>query len=301
VSGARPSQRRQSGVALIIVLWVIVLLSVMAAGHGRNAHMATQLAAHQLDVAQLRRSAEAGVMLAIMELLAQGRPQPWPVDGSAQSVEIQGNLVSIAIRDARGLVDLNSASPLLLASLITITGADAASQAALVDAILDWRDTDDLTRLNGAEAAAYSPETTGWSIHNGPFSTIDELRYVSGMTNEYIDLIAPLVTVYSHRNGVEMEYAPPELVAALTGTEIDVADNTPVAVTGQDSGRRVGGARAGEFHVYVVAPSADTGATATLEAVVRTAPTAAIPYVILNWRTPMRARQRTTEWNENGA
>ena len=46
--------RRQNGMALVIVLWLVVLLGIMAAGHSRNAHTETQLSSRQLQSAQAR-------------------------------------------------------------------------------------------------------------------------------------------------------------------------------------------------------------------------------------------------------
>jgi general secretion pathway protein K len=52
--------RRQDGMALIVVLWLVVLLSIMAAGHSRNVHTDSTLAARQVQAAKARALAEAG-------------------------------------------------------------------------------------------------------------------------------------------------------------------------------------------------------------------------------------------------
>jgi type II secretory pathway component PulK len=53
--------RRQDGMALIVVLWLVVLLSIMAAGHSRNVHTDSTLAARQVQAAKARALAEAGI------------------------------------------------------------------------------------------------------------------------------------------------------------------------------------------------------------------------------------------------
>lgn len=279
--------------ALVIVLWVIVLLSVIAASHSSNAHTSTRLAARQLELAQLHATAESGVQFAILELLAQGNPEPWPVNGDVQNFTFMDENVSIAIRSATGLLDLNSANQQLLSALLDVTGADADTRDALVDAILDWRDKDDLTRLNGAEGAAYQSQSRWWTIRNGAFLSVDELRYVIGMTNQYFQQISPLLTVYSGRSGVNLEYAPAALIEALTGERVETADNFVPGSPQSGLPRQPGARRAGNYHIYVEASG--TKAVAAVEAVVRIAPTDDQPYTILSWREPGRTLSGATQ------
>jgi len=283
----RDFPQKQRGLALVIVLWVIVLLSVIAAAHSSNVHTTTRLAARQLEFAQLQATANSGVQRAILELLSSANLNPWPVNGDVRKVIINNEEVSVAIRSSTGLLDLNSATPRLLSALLDLTGADPDSKAALVDAILDWRDTDDLTRLHGAEEDNYPLRQSGWTIRNGPFLAVDELRYVLGMTNQYFRHIAPLLTVYSGHPGVNLEFAPPELVRALTGERVASVDSIlpryPRSAAAQIS-------RAGTFHIYAEASSGK--AMAAIEAVVRISPTDDLPYTILAWHEPGRSLPR---------
>ena len=280
--------QKQRGLALVIVLWVIVLLSVMATSHSSNVHTMTRLAARQLEFAQLQVTANSGVQRAILELLNSGSLDPWPVNGDVRKVTINNEAVSIAIRTSTGLLDLNSATPRLLSALLDVSGADPDSKAALVGAILDWRDTDDLTRLHGAEANNYPSRQSGWTIRNGPFLAVDELRYVLGMTNQYFQRIAPLVTVYSGHPGVNLEFAPAELVRALTGERVNSVDYT---LPGNPRSTPAQAVRAGIFHIYAEA-SSET-AKAAVEAVVRVAPTDDRPYTVLAWHEPTRSLPQT--------
>ncbi len=52
---------RGRGIALVAVLWVLVLLSVMAAGFLRDTSVETQVARNLLDNAEARALADAGV------------------------------------------------------------------------------------------------------------------------------------------------------------------------------------------------------------------------------------------------
>jgi general secretion pathway protein K len=280
--------RRQQGMALIIVLWLVVLLSVMASSHMRNTHTETQLAARQLGLAQARALAEGGIQHAIIELLANKSTGQRPVNGTTFSIHIGNEQVTLAIRDATGLVDLNAASADLLTATIRAVGADEATQRALADAILDWRDVDNLSHLNGAEDDDYRAAGMPWTARDGAFETIDELKYVLGMPQQVFDRLAPLLTVYSGSSSLDLEFAPPFLVAALTGDEfIATTPAWPDAIQ-DETNSSVGGVRSGTYHIYASVSGA-AGSVASVEAVVRISAAKDRPFTILEWREPSRA------------
>ena len=89
---------------------------------------------------------------------------------------------------------------------------------------------------------------------------MDELKYLPGMSQALYDRLSPFVTVYSGRGGLNMEYAPPALITALTGEDVQTAE--------QPDGNSAGGPRNGTFHIYASA-SGSAGTVAAIEAVVR--------------------------------
>ena len=275
----RTPGRRQDGMALIVVLWLVVLLSIMAAGHSRNVRTDTTLAARQVQSAKARALAEAGISQAILEMLAADSARKLPVDGSLFDIRIGDDVVTIAIRDASGLVDLNGASPELLDAALEACDVGEAARGELVDAILDWRDRDDLRRLHGIEDDDYVAAGVAWTSRDGAFEAVDELKYLPGMSQARYDCLAPFVTVHSGRGGLNMEYAPPALVAALTGEEV------PAAEPEEDGSGS--GPRNGTFHVYASA-SGSAATVAAIEAVVRISRASKSPFTIVEWREPPR-------------
>jgi general secretion pathway protein K len=275
---ASPMQRRQDGMALIVVLWLVVLLSVMAAGHSKNVHTDTTLAARQVQSAKARALAEAGINHVILEMLAADSDRKLPVDGSLFTVRIGDDDITIAIRDATGFVDLNAATPELLEAALEACGVGETARRDLVDAVLDWRDRDDLRRLHGVEDDDYLAAGVAWTSRDGAFEAVDELKYLPGMSQSYYDCLAPFVTVHSGKGGLNMEYAPPALITALTGEEV------PAAEADDD---RAGGPRNGTFHIYASA-SGSAATVAAIEAVVRISRTSKTPFTVVDWREPPR-------------
>mgnify|MGYP001825727782 CR=1 FL=1 len=270
---------RQNGMALVVVLWLVVLLSIMAAGHARGTHVDTQLASRQVSVAQARGYAEAGINHALLMMLSD-RGQDVPVDGRIFSVAIDDRTVTLAVRSATGLVDLNGASADLLDAALEAIGVAAAQRRALVDAILDWRDSDDLRHLDGIEDDDYVAAGLPWTSRDGNFAAVDELRYIPGIGQNEFERLAPLVTVHSKSAGIDLELAPPIIVEAMTGDRIEPAsqDNT---------GSRGRGPRTGTFHIYATV-EAGQGVLAAIEAVVTTSRSADAPIVVHEWRDPPR-------------
>jgi general secretion pathway protein K len=270
---------RQNGMALVVVLWLIVLLSMMAAGHARGTHIDTQLASRQVSVAQARGYAEAGINHTLLMLLSE-KGGDVAVDGRIFAVNIGETPVTLAVRSATGLVDLNAASADTLDAALKAAGIAAAKRSGIVDAILDWRDGDNLRHLDGIEDQDYIAAGLPWTSRDGRFAAVDELHYLPGIGQDEFERLAPLVTVYSGRSGVDVELAPPILVEAMTGK--------PVEPASQDTaGNRGRGPQSGTFHIYATV-EAGSGGVAAIEAVVTTSRSAKSPVVVHEWREPPR-------------
>jgi len=279
---AEPKQAWQQGIALVVVLWLLVLMTVIAASHARIIRTETRLASNQIENSKARSLAEAGVHHAILELLVRDEEQRWPVNGSINRIRYQGGSVAIAIRDVRGLVDINSASAALLDSVLAGTGIEETQRKALVDATLDWRDKDSLKHINGAEDDDYRRAGLKWAARDGAFSSVEEFRYVLGMTNPLFERLAPYLTVHSGQANIMLDYAPPWLFSVLAETQ---ESSTSVNITRRNDGST--------FQITVWATS-NGGSSASLDAVVRIAATSDPAYTILSWRAPARSITDTT-------
>ena len=85
----------------------------------------------------------------------------------------------------------------------------------VADAILDWLDTDDEPRENGAEIENYS--ALGYACKNGPPDTIEELLLVRGVTPDL------LFGADMNRNGViDVNEASNPSLAQMTGSSSEV-------------------------------------------------------------------------------
>jgi general secretion pathway protein K len=200
---------------LAYVIWGVGLLSLIALSLLWSGNVSYQLVRNATEMAQLNATTEAAVSRAVLGLIDPRYDWRWRVDGVAQAFSFGGARVRVAIQDELGRIDLNHADGGLLIGLFQSAGLDSSSASRLVDKILDWRDTSGLKRLNGAAMQDYRAAGYAYGPRNGPFQSVDELKLVMDMTPDLFRRVEPALTVYSGRQFVDPQFAPPEALLAL--------------------------------------------------------------------------------------
>ena len=290
---SKPNHTKQKGIALVIVMWMLVLLTVLAAGYTATVRTETRLTAQQLHAAQSRSLAEAGVWLAVNDLLKPEQQRKWADDGTANDLDLFNGSVELRIQDQSGLIDLNTARDELLQGLFKSIELDDTDVSGIVDSILDWRDRDSLVRVNGAEDTDYRQAGYAYEAKDGPFNSIDELRRVMGMTEAIYNKIKPALTVYSHMPGVNPEVATREVLLAIPGMNADAIDQfingrsdpaNPAVnpVTPGINSSFTNRSKGISFMITSTGLVNDT--RLTLEVVISLRRTSKQPYTILSWR-----------------
>jgi len=219
----RNCSNRSFGFALIAVLWLLVLLSLIALNISTVTRTEAQLARNMTQGTKARYAAESGVRWAIWSLTLP-REELWLADGSIHAMDLDEALVRVALQDENGKIDLNLVTPEHLAKLFEVAEIEEDIAAPLVDAILDWRDEDDLKRLNGAEDEDYMDAGYEYGARDGAFETVEELLKVFGMEEWIYDRISPAFTVHSLKNGINPLVAPRLVLLSLEGADEDMVD-----------------------------------------------------------------------------
>ncbi|MES1198609.1 MAG: hypothetical protein ABUS48_01355 [Pseudomonadota bacterium] len=189
------------GSALVIATLVAMLLATAATGLLMQAQSARAASGEAVRFTRARLEAQALLAEALVRL---DTGDPMPSRGAVLATSSGGKVLR---QDAAGLVDINAASPEHLASLLVALHIDPDQAVELADRVADWRDSDDLKRLHGAEAqdyiAAHLPPP-----RNAPFVTESELRAVLGFTPALVDCVAPYLTTYSGADDLDPGAAP---------------------------------------------------------------------------------------------
>jgi general secretion pathway protein K len=215
---------RERGIVLVIVLWIVALLSMMAASFAYFIRIETTVAARGSEQAQGRALAEAGVHYALMQLLSPTVAEQWPVDGSEREVEWGEGKVLVKVVKASGMIDLNKAKRELLEGVLAAGGVEEDALDSLLDAIEDWRDPNDETRLNGAERDDYLAAGYRFGPKNAPFESVEELLQVLGMTPAVYDRIASRLTVFSRQTGIDPALATADVLKSIPGVDPEEID-----------------------------------------------------------------------------
>lgn len=209
-----PSRAR--GIALVLVLWAMTLLTVIASSFAYSSRTETMLSLTQIASSRARLLADAGIERAFYELIKPVTdPTRWKLDGRTHTWEFDGVSVRITVRDETARLDINQAPEELIRGLLKHAGLNDLEVASLSDAIADWRDADDFRRPNGAESRDYEAAGRDYLSANRPFESIDELRLVLGMTPKLFKKLSGSLTVNSSRKGFNSATAPGELLYAI--------------------------------------------------------------------------------------
>jgi general secretion pathway protein K len=218
-------RRRQQGVALVLVVWVGVLITVIASAFIIERRTDALVIGNSVSMARAEAIADAGVQRAVFEIYRNdSAPEAWKRDGTRYSMDFDGVPVSVEIRDESAKIDINTASEPLLRGLLVSSGLPDDEASRVLDAILDWRDPDDLKRPNGAEEPDYRAAGLNYKPANASFQAIEELQLVLGVRPELYRRIAPSITVFSRSQGVNAQLATREVLLAIPGATAEMVD-----------------------------------------------------------------------------
>ena len=198
-----------------MVLWVLLLLTIITGSFSLMARM-DRIEAHTLLAGtQARLSAEAGLNIAVLSLRDPDDATRMIADGRPYSQYLDGVLLEVSATDERGKVDINTTDELTLANMLVGNGLELTQAEMLAAAIMDWRDVDELERVNGAEADAYEAAGLAVGPANRPFIMTEELLQVIGMPYELYRQIEPGLTVFSGAGEPDPAFAPLQALLSM--------------------------------------------------------------------------------------
>ena len=195
-SGLRTSR----GVALILVLWVMTILSVIVLEFSFAMRTDVNITQHYKEEVRLYAYAEGGIQRAIAELIYKNDPKiqqmrrtptteeipaekkEWTPDGRVYALSYDQGACEIRVMGEAGKVNINMVTDATLRKIIGQLGLEGEARDVVTDSILDWIDPDDFIRINGAENDYYQSLKEPYNCKNGKMDSIEELLLVRGVT-----------------------------------------------------------------------------------------------------------------------
>jgi general secretion pathway protein K len=185
------------GTALVITLLIIATLTGLTvafsedsgtelslAGYSRDGYRAYQIARSGVDLAlALLNEDEDRDMDSLTEDWAQFDADAFPeklpaeISLSARITDENSKININSLKKGNGEIDENKAEQ--LSRLFSVLGL----RENRVNPILDWLDSDDIERIDGAEAYYYQSLEPPYECFNGPFLTVGQVFMVKGIEN----------------------------------------------------------------------------------------------------------------------
>jgi general secretion pathway protein K len=231
----------QTGIALLMVLWVLTILMVIVFSFSFMTRTETLSTSSFRGGLERKFIAEGAMERSIMELFYRNvyknqtvefeGLEVWQVDGTPYTGELGNGTYTVSIVDESGKVDINAASELLLKNLFVNIGISEEDADTITDSIMDWKDPDDLHRLHGAENDYYLSLQNPYKAKNARFDSLEELILVKGVTPDILygngerKGIIDFLTVYTRKNRININAAPKEVLMAIPNMTPELADS----------------------------------------------------------------------------
>lgn len=179
-----------------------------------------------------------------------GRPEPEPVEGESESFSLRSSSradedeeepatidfgfdgLEYSIDDLQGRFNLNNlgvADPRVLSGqkrifinlLEVLQVGEFDERERLYGALVDWIDENDLSNPNGFESGDYNVKSTPYHAADQKLTSMGELRFVEGFSDEVISKLKPYVAVLPVDNArININTASPEVLASLNSGAI---------------------------------------------------------------------------------
>lgn len=238
--------KHQRGVALLLVLWALALLSLLLGGLAGWVQLETRQALYARRHTQALLAAEAGLAMAVQGLADPVERKRWIADGREIALGFDDAQLRVSVRSERGKLDLNSAVVGDIARLVQACGGTKAQATTLAQALEGLRG-------NG------SP----------PLRVIEEVRPLPGMTQALYLRLLPEITLWSG-----LDRPDPAFASALSRRALNLPNQSPV------------GADPGQVLMIESRAQRAGGFTARLQTTVLLSPSegSAQPYRVLRWQ-----------------
>lgn len=222
------------GVALLVTLMILVLIVTLVWEVFRLGARTAQTGAYSRDSIRAGLVAEAGINATRIALREDAENNEYDTLDEIWSrpvppIDLGEGTIGIVVEDeerkfnVNRLVLPNGNAPddqklAVFRRLLDILEIDS----SLADAVVDWLDNDDTPRVGSAESAFYLSRPFPYKAKNDFLDTVDELRFVRGVSPEVFGKLRPFVTVYSSGK-VNLNTAPKQVLMALSAGR-DAAD-----------------------------------------------------------------------------
>lgn len=300
------NRTRSRGFALILTIWAIGLIALLALPYITSARLRLQAGGNIAAAAKAELLAEAAVNLALLTLVGNSgdATKDMRFDGAPTFCRLREDAIAaVSIESEAGKLDINAASPALIAKTLAGLGAARDEAATLAAAILSYR---------SARANALSIEDGEYHAAGRPFGprkalflSALEIDQVIGVSPELAARLQPFLTVHGFLPEPDLATSPPALFAARTNATAAEVDRLIERPFPNDLDRRAWPRRLAGVTAILIRAETRTrqGASFVREALVGrlSGGTGDVAFQVIEWRTgASRFRDELQERSNGG-
>lgn len=219
------SDRRTHGAAVVLAMLLAAFAAAVAATVFADQQRWSRAVLNRRDQVQAQALAIAGIQWSRQILYDDARRtvtdhlgEPWAL--TLPPIPLDNGEILGAIADAQARINVNvlsgtGAVAALQRDRIVRLFAQRGGPSAALDAIADWIDPDDIPRPGGAEDGYYGAQAESGLAANAPLVRTAELAVVRGVAPAALAAITPFIAALPAGTPVNVNTAPPEVLAAI--------------------------------------------------------------------------------------
>ena len=266
-------KKTERGIVLIIVVIMIAILSTIVIDFMYSTRVAYEISVNGSNGLQARHIAKSGVRV-VRSLLGNVSPEDLPVlpgvlgqsivsrngsDGWSLSISSfpvgEGN-IGLRVIDERSKVNLNALVDqkssrvdfqvrTQLNELFRFLGIDAEKSSIFVASLVNWLDGAAAGAANdqeteGAGAGYYAGLGNPYYMKDGPLDSVEEIRMIQGMDEEFFSRVRDYLTVYPEDKQINFSTASKTVIMATikaAGVSVNERQNDPREIKDSVVGR----------------------------------------------------------------
>ena len=248
----KSNNNSERGVVLVIVLIAISILTILVSEFTFNTHIDFEISTNNLNEIKAKYIGKSGVEVVAgvlkkndledlsglennIEDLELNNTDIWSIN--LPSFPVGDGAVSIKVYDERSKINLNSLVNTstnkidfqvltALTELFKILEVDSNKSDLFIASLINWIDSEvrgaqDDQDPRGASGSFYTNLDNGYTIKNGSLDSIDEVRMIEGIDEEFFNKVRSYITIYPQNKQVNFSTAPRQvIIAALKAAEV---------------------------------------------------------------------------------
>ena len=250
------SRKNEEGIVLIIVLIVIAILTIVVADFTFSTHVDLEISNNTLNDIKAQYIAKSGISVVssvmkgnnledlgdISSVAGDGDVEVGSADASIWSLNVPAfpvgdGVVTMTVQDERSKINLNSLVNqttnkvdfqvlAALTELFRVLEVETDNSELFIASLINWLDKPIQGAQNdqdprGAPGNFYNTLENPYSIKDGAIDSIDEIRMIEGMDEDFFNKIRDYVTVYPINKQVNFSTASrPVMIAILKAAQV---------------------------------------------------------------------------------